>query len=189
MKSTLTGNLLGGALLADLLNYTNAATQAAQVNLPTYYKLVHVSAHYNLILGVMAALGLDTNLPSENATWLHQIPNYASLMVFELFKLPGSTALQSAPLPSSYAIRLVGQDGPDSAWFTLPLPCAIAGDAADIALGSGACTLDRFVQFVQPLTLPSADAWCAACGNTAVMACQLRNALAAASKCNGAQLG
>ncbi len=49
MRSNLTGNLLAGPLLADLLAYLGAAQTAATSNVldAVYYRIVHLSAHYN----------------------------------------------------------------------------------------------------------------------------------------------
>ena len=94
MRSNLTSNLLGGPLLSDILSYVQGAAQAvssgATVRLPAlrsvgrstarravvpsprpflpllqvYYKLLHLSSHYNTQLGVLGALGVDAT-PAE----------------------------------------------------------------------------------------------------------------------------
>ena len=55
MNSSLTSNLLGGPILADMLAYINSAVAARNSSEPTYYKLVTMSAHYNTL--VRAELG------------------------------------------------------------------------------------------------------------------------------------
>ena len=72
MASNLTGNLLGGPLLADLLARLSAAEVAlASASIPQlYYKLLHVSGHYNSLLGVLGALALDRSPAAANITWL-----------------------------------------------------------------------------------------------------------------------
>jgi hypothetical protein len=71
MRSSLTGGLLGGALLGDLLAYLDAAVAATSANLvaPVYYKLLHLSGHYNSQLGVLGALRLDQYPPAADLAW------------------------------------------------------------------------------------------------------------------------
>lgn len=38
--------------------------------LQVYYKVLHISGHYNTQLGTLAALGLDTLPAAANLTWL-----------------------------------------------------------------------------------------------------------------------
>ena len=61
MRSNLTGSLLGGLLLSDLLGYLAGAAEAAASAASTapFYQLVHLSAHYNTLLGVLGALAID----------------------------------------------------------------------------------------------------------------------------------
>ena len=72
MRSSLTTNLLSGHLLADLLSYFSAAAAATAGNLiaPVYYKLVHVSAHYNTQLGLLGALAIDQLPAAADVAWL-----------------------------------------------------------------------------------------------------------------------
>lgn len=71
MRSNLTGNLLGGALLADLLEFLDKAVTVISANvLPNiYYKLVHLSGHYNTQLGVLGALEIDQDPAAADVTW------------------------------------------------------------------------------------------------------------------------
>lgn len=143
MRSNLTGNLLGGVLLADVAESLRAAagarstvvggpdatvpTAPAAMN-ATYYKLLSVSSHYNTQLGLLAALGIDAYAPAQGFQWLTSIPRLAAVMVFELHAAA-----------SGLHVRLAAQDGPSANYTTVPLPCASGAAAA--AVGQGACTL------------------------------------------------
>lgn len=67
MRSSLTGALLAGPMLADLLGYLEAAATAATSNVvdPVYYKIVHLSAHYN----TQARVGLPRGVRRSAARW------------------------------------------------------------------------------------------------------------------------
>ncbi len=71
MRSNLTGSLLGGPLLGDLLGYIQKAVAATSYKLLAniYYKIVHVSGHYNTQLGVLGALEVDQDPAAANLTW------------------------------------------------------------------------------------------------------------------------
>ena len=216
MRSNLTGSLLGGLLLSDLLGYLSGAAEAASAASSTapFYQLVHLSAHYNTILGVLGALAIDQvgagrsgtavvvpltgelkrqptglanrpdstsacSLPAHrpfaavqmpNATaevpWLSAIPSLASIMAFELH---ADTALS----PSQLAVRLVAQDGPAADYAPIPLPCAVAGGAAEALAGQGACSLADFVALAQGAAINGTESWCSECQNTAYTVCQL----------------
>jgi hypothetical protein len=84
----------------------------------------------------------------------------------------------SAQRPQQLAVRLVMQDGPSAPYTTIPLPCAVPGDGAEVLAGAGACTLESFQALVQPLSMNSAEQWCAACENSGMTACKLRVAAA-----------
>lgn len=72
MRSSLTGSLLGGALLGDLLAYIEKAVAATSANLVAniYYKLIHLSGHYNTQLGVLGALEVDQDPAAADLPWL-----------------------------------------------------------------------------------------------------------------------
>lgn len=169
MSSTLTGAMVGGTILADLLQRVDRAVQAVQADVPVYYKVLHLSGHYNTQLGVLSALALDTHPAAADTPWLRKIPSLAALMAFEV--------VASSSSPPSFAIRLVLQDGPDAPYQPVPLPCATAGDEAEQLAGAGACTLEAFQRYVAPRTLTTLQ-WCQACGDTSTTACQLSAAAA-----------
>lgn len=83
-------------------------------SMQVYYKVRHVSAHYNTQLGLLSALGLDTFAPAAATPWLRKLPSLAALMAFELH-------LGSA---GELEVRLVMQDGPAAEYQTIPLPCS-----------------------------------------------------------------
>lgn len=171
MRSELTGNLLGGLALADLLRYLDAAEAAAASNDVelVYYKLLHLSSHYNTQLGLLGALRIDRDPAAANFNWFKKIPSLAALMAFELHS-------DSSTRPADLAVRLVMQDGAGKPYTTIPLPCASAGDSAEALAGPGACTLDAFRALAQPLAFNSTADWCTACGNTRMSICQLQQA-------------
>jgi hypothetical protein len=72
MRPSLTTNLLSGPLLADLLSYLGGAAAATAGKLipPVFYKLVHVSAHYNTQLGLLGALAIDQLPAAADVAWL-----------------------------------------------------------------------------------------------------------------------
>lgn len=172
MRSSLTSNLLAGPMLADLLNYVEAAATAAaaaaSTTLPSiYYKLLHISSHYNTQLGVLGALGIDQTAAAGNVTFLSKIPELASILAFELHS-------DGARPTAQFAVRLVAQDGPTAAYETIPLPCAAPGDGAEALAGRGACSLDAFRALAHPRALNSTAQWCDACENANLLPCQLR---------------
>lgn len=102
-------------------------------------------------------------------------------MVFELHA-------DTAATPPAFALRLVVQDGPGAAYETVPLPCAAAGDAAEVLAGPGACILTAFLDLAQPQTFASTADWCGACSNSAWPACGiagLQASLESAGVCDG----
>jgi hypothetical protein len=120
MASALTGQLLGGPLLADLA--ARMAVVTAQSNL-TAVRLVLLSAHYNTQLGILSALGVD-GLPAAAAArvpWLTRLPATASMLAFELRRSRDGGA---------HAVRAVLQDGPAANYTAMPLPCASDAGAA-----------------------------------------------------------
>lgn len=170
MRSNLTGNLLGGALLADLLEFLDRAVTVISANvLPNiYYKLVHLSGHYNTQLGVLGALEIDQDPAAADVTWFSKIPSLAALMAFELH---GDTSGDQSP--QDLAVRLVMQDGPKADYVTIPLPCASPGDSAEVLAGAGSCSFDSFKALAAPKALNTLDDWCDACENDSWTACQL----------------
>lgn len=168
MDPSLTGNLLGGGLLGDVLHRMAAAEAAYQANSQAlYYKLLTVSSHYNTQLGLLSAL--QSAVPAAQRTqylWLSRIPSLAAVLVLELHASSSSGQL---------VVRAVFQDGPKGAYTTLPLPCAEAGDAAEAVAGPGACTLDAFRRLAEPAAMFSVGEWCEACDNSKVMACAVRS--------------
>lgn len=132
-----------------------------------YYKLLTVSAHYNTQLGVLAALQAGAD-PSRRThyLWQQRIPSLAAVLAFELHRSPDG---------ATFVVRAVFQDGPRAQYSVLPLPCAVAGDAADELAGPGSCTLDRFRALAGPQAINSSADFCEACSNTKVMACVVRN--------------
>jgi lysosomal acid phosphatase len=165
----------------------------------SFYQLVGLHGHYNTQLGLLAALKLDQHLPAVNAfavnsptgSWLStgssvqvssnltfpppKLPSAAAVLSFELLA-PSNTSLvfnQSTPSslsPPTLAVRLVVQDGPGRAYFTLPLPCT-SPLAAAIG-GQGSCTLDAFINMVSShgMTLQPSQ-WCIVCANNAAEVC------------------
>lgn len=143
-----------------------------------YYRLLTVSSHYNTQLGLLAALGLNTNSAAADFVWLNKIPSLAAVLVFEVHRAV-TTAQQSltdiaGSSSAGYFVRAVAQDGPKARYVVVPLPCATAGDAAEQLLGAGSCTLDQFRAVAGPQALNDSAAWCAACNNTQVLACQVQ---------------
>ncbi|EFJ51404.1 hypothetical protein VOLCADRAFT_103449 [Volvox carteri f. nagariensis] len=166
MRSNLTGNMLGGVALADLVNYFQLAATGATNGTKFYYKLLSLSGHYNTQLGILAALELDKWPGASNFTWLTSLPKLAAVLVFELHAADDRPPVVTAP---SYYVRLVYQDGPAAQYDTVPLPCASAAGAA--AVGPGVCTLGDFLSYTSARALNSSLAWCSACSNFAPGAC------------------
>lgn len=181
MEPALASNLLGGAILADLLARVEAAAAAggsASASIGGaggYYRLLTTSAHYNTQLGLLSALqagasadgggdGTTTTMQQTDYPWRHKIPALAAVLAFELHRATTDGG--------EFVVRTVAQDGPSAAYSVIPLPCAVAGDAAEQVAGPGACTLERFRALAQPQALGSASAWCEACGNVKVLACR-----------------
>ncbi|KAL6746088.1 histidine phosphatase superfamily [Haematococcus lacustris] len=173
MSSNLTSNLLGGPLLADMLAYMDTTASAALTGTQVFPKLLHISSHYNVQLGVLAALALDTHPPALAALpWLSsKLPALASTAVFELLAPEVQAAVVGGEL-GQLAVRLVVQDGPEASWQMVPLPCAVTGDAAAQLAGPGACSYPAFRALATAAALPSAPSWCRACANTGAAACQ-----------------
>ncbi|PRW05761.1 acid phosphatase [Chlorella sorokiniana] len=171
MRSELTGNLLGGLVLADLVRYLDAAEAATASNDVEliYYKMLHLSGHYNTQLGLLGALQIDQDPATANFTWFKKIPSLAAVMAFELHSDPSTR-------PADLAVRLVMQDGAGKPYTTIPLPCASAGDSAEALAGPGACSLDAFRALAEPLAFNTTGDWCTACGNTKMSTCQLQQA-------------
>jgi hypothetical protein len=211
MRSDLVGPLAGGPVLRDLAGRISAATSAqqggpaagaaysAQASIATYPRLVVVSAHYNVQLGVLAALKADQapGLTRDRALalgWVTRadlnatgtIPAAAAALVFELHRSRAG---------DGYAVRAVMQDGPGpaaaspKAYAALALPCASAAGAA--LGGEGACTLDDFVRLsADAVRTAGAPAdWCRACGAKAPMPCAAVTASAAAGAAGGGAAG
>ena len=120
----------------------------------TYY-----AAHYNTILGLLAALQADGN---DASLWpIPSIPALASLLNFELHKIS-----------SSFYVRAVYQNGPDEEYGAIDLPCN--SSSATAAVGSGACDLTAFVSRYMPQAFKTSGEWCDACANTEVLACSVK---------------
>eukprot|EP00878_Enallax_costatus_P012497 GHUV01013052.1.p1 GENE.GHUV01013052.1~~GHUV01013052.1.p1 ORF type:complete len:288 (+),score=66.96 GHUV01013052.1:1217-2080(+) len=173
MTPELTGNLLGGGLLADMLIRIIAAQQVVSRGSQGHYRLLTVSSHYNAQLGLLSALqtGKQTTYP-----WQSKIPALAAVLVFELHATPQSTSKPTTqPTLDGFAVRAVYQDGPKAQYAVLPLPCAQSGDAAEALAGPGSCTLERFLALTQPQAIVSASDWCEACNNKEVLACRVTN--------------
>mmetsp|Transcript_13596 Transcript_13596/g.29101 ORF Transcript_13596/g.29101 Transcript_13596/m.29101 type:complete len:514 (-) Transcript_13596:767-2308(-) len=174
MRSSLTGNLLGGPLVSELLDGMSQAARAQELNSDTYIKVMTISSHYNTMLGLLSALALDTNSPAATAmsnpnrpsNWLAtgalpdvggpKIPASASLLVLELF---------SEQPTSPLLVRLVVQDGPSSPYVTIPLPCS-SGSASP----AGTCTWPAFQTWASSAALSASD-WCKACRNADAATC------------------
>ena len=211
MNSGLVGSYAGGPLLGDLNNkivaataaYTgssNVSTQAysAYALTSTYPRLVVISAHYNVQLGILGALKVDNFLQSLgraaalNAAWISvpalnvtgAIPSAAATLVFELHR--GSTG--------SYAVRAVFQNGPGTVaspkkYVTMPLPCQSAAGAA--IGGQGACTLADFNGIIAgPIaSAGTAATWCALCAAKTPMPCLAARTTASAGSVTRSGLG
>lgn len=156
MRSNITQNMLGGALLADVLVRMENAAKAVAANKAVYYKLLSVSSHYNTQLGLLAALGVD-QVPNSDLVWLKKIPATAAVLALELHKTDDSALW----------VRVVAQDGPGKPYAAVPLPCS-----ADKGQVKGACSYDDFVKLAGLQALGSVEAWCSACGNQNMLACK-----------------
>lgn len=170
MQPSLTGGLLGGAALGDLLSRAASAESAVRSGgaAAGYYRLLTVSAHYNTQLGVLSALQAGAEAAGQTQTayaWRERIPALAAVLAFELHHDNNNNN-------DLFAVRAVAQDGPSAPYAALPLPCAQQGDAAERLAGPGACTLARFRALAGPLALNSSRDWCQACGNRKVVACR-----------------
>lgn len=179
MASALTGPLLGGPLLADIISRMGVAAAAYGVGGTAYAaaydnstsltsalpRLLLVSAHYNVLMGLLAALRLDALLAPADAaavTWLTAMPAAAAVLTFELHADAASGVL---------AVRAVAQDGPATNYTIVPLPCTSAAGAA--VAGAGACVMADFVSLATPAlgVAGTPAAWCAACGNIDALPC------------------
>lgn len=164
MRSNLTGNLLSGLLLGDIVSKLQAAEANSAVPGAPFHRLAHISSHYNVQLGLLGVLAVDQSPEAANVTWLRKIPEFASIMVFELHT-------DESTSPTTFAVRLVIQDGPAAAYETVPLPCAAPGDAAEALAGPGSCTLSTFLSYADAQTFEATADWCTACSNSVWPAC------------------
>ena len=126
MASALTGPLVGGPIVADVINRLLTVSSRHNTTGVANERLVVVSGHYNTQLGVLSALKMDALLPAAQAAavpWLTRIPATAAVLAFELFSSDGENG-------TFYATRLVAQDGPAANYTVFPLPCASAAGAA-----------------------------------------------------------
>lgn len=113
-----------------------------------------MSGHYNLQLGLLAALGVDT-LKGNDITWSKKIPSAGAVIAVELHKAADG----------GYWVKAVYQDGPDQPYGSVPLPCATDGGV------EGACKLEDFSALASPKAFKTAKEWCTACGNTEMLVC------------------
>jgi len=181
MRSQMTGNLLGGALLGEMLVRLQQATTAWQQQRENYYKLLPVFAHYNTQLGLLSALKLDQYPPAASHPWLTTtIPAAAAILSLELHCFKANTTTSAG---RDCFVRLVAQDGPSKDYGTIPLPCSGSSGAATSHTPprgfEGACSYDAFVEMAQAEAMLSVGDWCRACDNNATNAC--RAALAEAA--------
>ena len=187
MASSLAGSYLGGPLLLDMQATMSAAVDAIATG-GQYIRLKVISSHYNVQLGLLAALRLDTQLsPSVAATvpWLTAMPATAAVLAFEMHQLPvGSTRrlrCLSCATSSQFAVRAVLQNGPSKNYTVLPLPCTSA--TAQALAGAGACWLDDFVGLQAPAVAATGTpaAWCSACNIATPLPCAAAAAAAASA--------
>ena len=179
MASPLAGHFLGGPLLLDVQTTMSAAVDAIASG-SQHIRLKVVSAHYNVQLGLLAALRLDKLLsPPVAATvpWLTAMPATAAVLAFEVHQLPvGSTRRRGlrcvkCATSSQFAVRAVYQNGPNQNYTALPLPCTSA--TAQVLAGTGACWLDDFVELLAPAVTATGTpaAWCRACNIATPLPC------------------
>ncbi len=206
-SSELAGPLLSGPILLDLSTRMETATASWSVPTPsiispyddtvTYERLIILSGHYNVQLGIMAALKMDKYLlqnpsaspsvpwvtvPSANLTGV--IPSAAAVLAFELH--------QSADR-RSYAVRAVLQNGPGKSgspnpYSTLQLPCTSA--AGQAIAGQGACMLAEFRTLISQVvrTAGTTSAWCEACKTSDPLPCKVTSLSHCNRGCTGAAL-
>ena len=173
MASTLAQYYLAGPLLLDIQTAMSAAVDAVATG-AQYTRFKLVSSHYNVQLGILAALCLDTLLSASVAAtvpWLTAMPATAAVLAFELHHAPVGNARRrrlaslcaNCPASSQYAVRAVYQNGPTKNYTTLPLPCTSA--QAQSLAGAYACTLDDFLALLAPAVNAAGTtaAWCSAC--------------------------
>jgi hypothetical protein len=198
VSSSRAGALFAGPILSDLSARIDAATEAHMVvgsntelgaNFdPTtmFERLVIISSHYNVQLGVLSALEMDkymiknpqsapyvpwVTVPELNIVGL--VPSAAATLVFELHA--------SSMNMSAYAVRAVYQNGPGPAnnprkYAVIPLPCESAAGAA--IAGKGACTLADFQTLLgEPIAAAGPSRWCEACQATVPMPCVAQRAM------------
>jgi hypothetical protein len=185
MRPSLAGNLLGGALLSELLSRFNAAENAVRESsgsgrdIKPYYRLVTLTGHYNTQLGMLSALAGPGGVPPGHA-WASVIPPLGSVLAFELHvddEARAAAAASNAPAAEvwgGFAVRAVQQSGPGAPYVTIDLPCASTlwpDNQAERLAGPGACTLEAFRSLAGEAALNGSDAWCDACRNTRVLAC------------------
>mmetsp|Transcript_22540 Transcript_22540/g.67104 ORF Transcript_22540/g.67104 Transcript_22540/m.67104 type:complete len:583 (-) Transcript_22540:1111-2859(-) len=213
MRSSFTSTRLGGPLLNELAFHLRrvsdalsasqhqAASPGAQRAGSSFMQLHIVSAHYNTLLGVLTALGLDESQAAITAakggagqngpSWLAtgarlnagtpKLPNPAAVLAFELH-VPkgwgdGSPGVGwNGSTTNDLAVRLVQQDGPEAQYVTLPLPCVDSAEnearAAELTGDAGSCLLPSFLQLLGTSLLSPLE-WCGACSNQGVSACRL----------------
>lgn len=212
MQSKLVGPLFGGPLLADLSSRMDVAEGAFRMPSATtgrspafepsasFERLVVISSHYNVQLGVLAALDLDSYLSTTSTSiagsvpWITipskdltgSVPTSAAVLAFELYQ-------DSSQPEKQYAVRLVLQNGPGKSasspnkYITVPLPCASASGEA--LAGKGACTSEDFRKLISGAVAKagSISAWCDACGATTPLPCVAARAEAKAGFSVGGQ--
>eukprot|EP00908_Phaeocystis_cordata_P025071 Transcript_7527.p1 GENE.Transcript_7527~~Transcript_7527.p1 ORF type:complete len:494 (+),score=144.62 Transcript_7527:55-1536(+) len=180
------GVLGGGALLAEVLR--RAAGGAAPA------RLHYFSAHYPLMLGLLAGLGVAADAPdaaregggaasSGGYDWLgERLLGYASVLAFEIAApAAGATGDEAAPrLTLHYyaapraAAAGAAADAP--AWREVRLPACL----------EGGCALPAALPALSAAALPNASAWCTACGNEQLPVCAAAAAAGRAACAAGA---
>ncbi|CAE8607707.1 unnamed protein product, partial [Polarella glacialis] len=148
------GNLCGGSLLGEIATHLSADAQAP--------RLVHYSTHYASMYCLLAAIDVD----ESRQAWLYsKLLPPGSVLAFELHSDSEMTGIS----PQS-SVHLRYWDGfvdrermPE--WRDLVLPCALEGRP---------CTLLQFQSLALRRSFASTAAWCAACNNTVMPACQDR---------------
>lgn len=190
MSSDLVGPLFGGPILSDLSDRMDSAVQAYSRTFvsgaysplgPTssFERLVILSGHYNVQLGILAALGLDTfynaSREVEPMPWITvsqigftgSIPSPAAVLAFELHQDHSGYR---------HAVRAVFQDGPGTDtspknYTAIPLPCM--SPEGERLGGPGACTLKRFQELLSDAISEAGPFnWCRACIASNPMPCK-----------------
>lgn len=141
------GTLAGGGVVSQFLDYSEAMSAKNGSNVDKH-RVVEYSGHYPLILGALAALGLDSSkfksVESKAASRISEVvPDFGAALLWELH--------------SDDKVRLLWRDGGDNADF-VPIPCDEAGSEL-------ACRLsDMKSRLEKGGTLFSGRAFCDACG-------------------------